>query len=225
MRKARHHFEQRLSHVSAPFLVAAPGSPASSAPARTLQLFPSTQTCTREKGPRGHRQCPKSAGQLWESAAKKAEGVVGSSETISKNAEKLSQNAGQLWSSAKTTLGPAGEKAEALVGSTLQRLGPTGKKAAEMIGPARKSFMYNMAVFREICKQVYHAELQFPSSASTWRTAYETLYKRATDPAYWRGIVQSGEITKVGIYAVEAYGIFKIGEIIGRRKVVGYPLH
>ncbi|KAJ6512941.1 mitochondrial ATP synthase g subunit-domain-containing protein, partial [Mycena sanguinolenta] len=82
-----------------------------------------------------------------------------------------------------------------------------------------------LAVSREIVKQVYHAELQFPSSASTWRTAYETLYQRATDPAYWRGIVQSGEIAKVGIYALEAYGIFKIGEIIGRRKIVGYPLH
>ncbi|KAJ7261719.1 mitochondrial ATP synthase g subunit-domain-containing protein [Mycena haematopus] len=167
----------------------------------------------------------KSAGQLWESATKKAEEVVGSPETISKNAEKLGKNAGQLWASAKTTLGPTAEKAEALVGSTLQRLGPTGKKAAEMIQPARKSFLYNLAVSREIAKQVYHAELQFPRSASTWRTAYETLYRRATDPAYWRGIVQSGEIAKVGIYAVEAYGIFKIGEIIGRRKIVGYPVH
>ncbi|KAK7033392.1 hypothetical protein R3P38DRAFT_3313391 [Favolaschia claudopus] len=167
----------------------------------------------------------KSAGQLWESATKKAEEVVGSSETISKNAEKLSENAGKLWSSAKTTLGPAAEKAEAVVGSTLQRLGPTGQKAADMIGPARKSFLYNFAVFRELWQQVYHAELHFPSSSATWRTAYETLYKRAIDPSYWRGIMQSGEIARVGIYAVEAYGIFKIGEILGRRKLVGYPLH
>ncbi|KAJ7679067.1 hypothetical protein DFH06DRAFT_1165618 [Mycena polygramma] len=167
----------------------------------------------------------KSAGQLWESATKKAEEVVGSSETLSKNAEKLSQNAGQLWSSAKTRLGPAAEKAEVLVGSTLERLGPTGQKAAGMIAPARKSFLYNFAVFREVVKQVYNAELQFPKDASTWRTAYETLYKRAIDASYWRGIMQTGEIARVGIYAVEAYGLFKIGEIIGRRKVVGYPLH
>ncbi|KAJ7158480.1 hypothetical protein C8R46DRAFT_1178018 [Mycena filopes] len=130
-----------------------------------------------------------------------------SSETISKNAEKLSKNAGQLWSSAKTTLGPAAEKAEAVVGS------------------ARKSLFYNFAVARELAKQVYRAELQFPKDAGAFRTAYETLYQRAIDPAYWRGIMQSGEIARVGIYAVEAYGIFKIGEIIGRRKVVGYPVH
>ncbi|KAJ7067217.1 hypothetical protein C8F01DRAFT_1120666 [Mycena amicta] len=167
----------------------------------------------------------KTAGQLWENATKKAGEVVGSQEAISKNAEKLSKNAGQLWSSAKTALGPVAEKAEALAGSTLQRLGPTGKKASEMIGPARKSFLYNFAVFREIVKQVYRAELQFPKDAATFRTAYETLYRRAIDLSYWRGIIQSGEIARVGIYAVEAYGIFKIGEILGRRKLVGYPLH
>ncbi|KAJ7512726.1 mitochondrial ATP synthase g subunit-domain-containing protein [Mycena galericulata] len=167
----------------------------------------------------------KNASQLWETATKKAEEVVGSPETISKNAEKLGKNAGQLWTSAKTTLGPAAEKAEVLLGSTLNRLGPTGKKAAEMIGPARKSFLYNFAVAREIVKQVYRAELQPPKDVATVRTAYETLYRRATDASYWRSIVQNGEIAKVGIYALEAYGIFKIGEIIGRRKIVGYPLH
>ncbi|KAF7327963.1 hypothetical protein MKEN_00376500 [Mycena kentingensis (nom. inval.)] len=167
----------------------------------------------------------KTAGQLWESATKKAGDVVGSQEALSKNAEKLSKNAGQLWSSAKTTLGPVAEKAEAMVGSTLQRLGPTGKKAADAIAPARKSFLYNFAVFRELVKLVYRAELQFPKDAATWRTTYETLYRRAIDLSYWRTIVQNGQIARVGIYAVEAYGIFKIGEILGRRKLVGYPLH
>ncbi|KAJ7476158.1 mitochondrial ATP synthase g subunit-domain-containing protein [Mycena latifolia] len=128
----------------------------------------------------------KSAGQLWESATKKAE---------------------EFWASAKTTLGPAAEKAEALLGS------------------AKNSFLYNFAVFREIVKQVYRAELQPPKDLATVRAAYETLYKRAMDASYWRGIMQSGEIARVGIYAVEAYGIFKIGEIIGRRKLVGYPVH
>ncbi|KAJ7018814.1 hypothetical protein C8F04DRAFT_362840 [Mycena alexandri] len=187
--------------------------------------FNSSQPTPEKKAQEVLANAQKNAGQLWESATKKAEEVVGSSETISKNAEKLGKSAGQLWSSAKTTLGPAAEKAEAVVGSTLQRLGPTGKKAAELIGPARKSFFYNFAVARELVKQVYHAELQFPKDVGAFRTAYETLYQRAVDPNYWRGIMQSGEIARVGIYAVEAYGIFKIGEIIGRRKVVGYPVH
>ncbi|KAF7316599.1 hypothetical protein HMN09_00392400 [Mycena chlorophos] len=139
------------------------------------------------------------------------------------------KTATQLWASAKTTLGPVAQKAEEVAGSTLQRLGPTGQKAAEMIGPARSSLMYNLSVARELAKQIYHAELTFPTgpngAVATFRTAYETLYKRAIDLSYWRGLIQSGDIARVGVYAVEAYGIFKIGEIIGRRKVVGYPVH
>lgn len=64
---------------------------------------------------------------------------------------------------------------------------------------------------REFLKQVYVAErLQPPTSLSTLQNAYSTLWSRATNPAYWRELVRSGEWTKVGIYAVEAYGIFKV---------------
>jgi hypothetical protein len=34
--------------------------------------------------------------------------------------------------------------------------------------------------------------------------------------------VQSGEWKRVAVYAAEAYGIFTIGEMIGRRHMVGY---
>lgn len=37
-------------------------------------------------------------------------------------------------------------------------------------------------------------------------------------------MIQSGEWKKYGIYAIEAYGIMKIGEMIGRRHIVGYKL-
>ncbi|CAK5268291.1 unnamed protein product [Mycena citricolor] len=124
-----------------------------------------------------------------------------------KNAQK---NASQALDSAMKTLGPAAAKAEAFATSTLQRLGPAGKKAADFIGPARTSFTYNFAVFREIVKQVYRAELTPPKDLATVRAAYETLYKRAIDPTYWRGIIQSGEIARVGVYAAEAYGIYKV---------------
>jgi F-type H+-transporting ATPase subunit g len=63
-------------------------------------------------------------------------------------------------------------------------------------------------------KQVYRAELQPPKDMATIRTAYETLFKRATDLSYWRSIMQSGEIARVGIYAVEAYGIFKVSVFV-----------
>jgi len=104
-------------------------------------------------------------------------------------------------------------------------MGPVGERAGNMLGSYREPLMYNLSVAREFLKQVYVAErLQPPTSVSTITSAYSTLWSRASNPAYWRELVRSGEWTKVGVYAVEAYGIYKIGEIIGRRSLVGYKV-
>ena len=42
-----------------------------------------------------------------------------------------------------------------------------------------------------------------------WGT-YGTLWGRARSVAYWRKVVASGEWARLGVYAVEAYGIFKV---------------
>lgn len=71
--------------------------------------------------------------------------------------------------------------------------------------------MYNLSVAREFLKQVYVAErLQPPSSLPAMTSVYSTLWARATNPAYWRELVRSGDWAKVSVYAVEAYGIFKV---------------
>ncbi|CAL1715929.1 unnamed protein product [Somion occarium] len=104
-------------------------------------------------------------------------------------------------------------------------LGPVGERIGNMLGAYRQPLLYNFSVAREFLKQVYIAErLQPPTSMSTITNAYTALWSRARNPAYWREIVRTGEWRKVGIYAVEAYGIFKVGEIIGRRSFVGYKV-
>jgi len=71
--------------------------------------------------------------------------------------------------------------------------------------------MYNLSVARELLKQVYVKErLQPPTNFGVVRSAYSELWSRATNPTYWRGILNNGEWAKVSIYAVEAYGIFKV---------------
>lgn len=86
--------------------------------------------------------------------------------------------------------------------------------------------MYNLSVTREFLKQVYVAEkLAPPTSFSAITEAYTTLFNRARDLNYWRELARSGAWAKVGIYALEAYGVFKIGEMVGRRSVVGYTLN
>lgn len=75
----------------------------------------------------------------------------------------------------------------------------------------RDPLLYNLNVTRELLKQVYVAErLQPPTSFSTLQSAYCTMWSRASNPAYWKEIAKTGELAKVGIYAVEAYGIFKV---------------
>jgi len=104
--------------------------------------------------------------------------------------------------------------------------GPLGEKAGDLLGAYREPLKYNFAVAREILKQVYVAErLQPPTSLSAIQNAYSTIWARASNPSYWRGVLQSGEWMKLSVYALEAYGIFKIGEIVGRRSLVGYNLH
>jgi F-type H+-transporting ATPase subunit g len=78
---------------------------------------------------------------------------------------------------------------------------------------------------KELLKQVYIKEsLAPPKSLSEITQAYRVLWEQASSVQWWRNALESGEWQKVGIYALEAYGIFHIGEMIGRRSIVGYNL-
>ncbi|KAH9046131.1 hypothetical protein EDB84DRAFT_1586989 [Lactarius hengduanensis] len=82
-------------------------------------------------------------------------------------------------------------------------LGPLGARLSGLLGSYQQPVRYNLSVAREVLKHVYTAErLQPPTSLGA--------------------VVASGEWARLGVYAVEAYGIFKIGEIVGRRSLVGY---
>jgi len=122
-------------------------------------------------------------------------------------------------SAAQQTAGKALESANAVAGRITGGLGG-------LLGSWRQPIFYNLAVAREVAKQVYIREnLAPPTSIAQLTDAYWSIFAKARDPNYWRGIAQSGEWVTVGVYAVEAYFIFKIGEMIGRRSLVGYPIH
>ncbi|KAH9063582.1 hypothetical protein EDB87DRAFT_1673362 [Lactarius vividus] len=88
-------------------------------------------------------------------------------------------------------------------------LGPFGARLSGLLGSYQQPVRYNLSVAREVLKHVYTAErLQPPTSLGAVFGTYGTLW--------------GGEWARLGVYAVEAYGIFKIGEIVGRRSLVGY---
>ncbi|GLB37810.1 putative mitochondrial ATP synthase g subunit [Lyophyllum shimeji] len=125
---------------------------------------------------------------------------------------------------AKEALNSAQKTAEKLGEGAVKFLGPAGEKAGNLLGAYREPLLYNLAVAREFVKQVYRSEGLQPPSLNTVKEAYKTIWSRGTNPEWWRASLQNGDIARVGIHALEAYGIFKIGEIIGRRSLIGYHL-
>ena len=122
---------------------------------------------------------------------------------------------------------------------------PLYRKSDMLCTAYQQPVKYNLAVAREVLKHVYTAErLQPPTSFGAVLGTYSTLWARARSIGYWRDVVRSGEYARLGVYAIEAYGIFKVrvlassplfsserawpffqvGEIVGRRSFVGYNL-
>ncbi|KAG6873533.1 hypothetical protein C0995_014403 [Termitomyces sp. Mi166 len=126
---------------------------------------------------------------------------------------------------AKDALGSAAQNAGKAWEGAVKFLGPVGEKAASLLGAYRQPLFYNLAVGREIIKQIYRTEALAPPSVSAIQTAYKTIWSSITNVAYLRQIAGNGDLARVGIYALEAYGIFKIGEMFGRRSLIGYDLH
>ncbi|KAK2464144.1 hypothetical protein APHAL10511_003837 [Amanita phalloides] len=143
-----------------------------------------------------HRIFARNASSGAEGSQKKAQDALASAQ----------KHAGQVWEGTKKALEPAGQRFGSLLGSYKQPL------------------FYNFAVARELVKQVYRAERLSPPSLHTVQTAYSTLVSRAVSPAFWSEAVVSGEILRIVVYGLEAYGIFKIGEMIGRRSWIGYNI-
>ncbi|KAI0261181.1 mitochondrial ATP synthase g subunit-domain-containing protein [Gloeopeniophorella convolvens] len=102
-------------------------------------------------------------------------------------------------------------------------LSAVGGRLSGLLGSYQQPVRYNLSVAREVFKHIYTAErLQPPRSLDAVRSAYSTLFARGSSVTFWREAVRSGEWARIGVYAVEAYGVFKIGEIVGRRSLVGY---
>lgn len=91
-----------------------------------------------------------------------------------------------------------------------------------------KTFYYSKVV-GELSKQVYLKEGLQPPAISDFQSVYTKLYKQALDLALkprqslslFKNI-QKDSVLKYGAYGVQLAGLYSLGEVIGRRKVVGY---
>ncbi|KIO28376.1 hypothetical protein M407DRAFT_243045 [Tulasnella calospora MUT 4182] len=122
--------------------------------------------------------------------------------------------------------GKAAQETAAKVGQFASKYaGGVGQKVEHYLQSYRGPVVYNSQVVLQVLKQVYRAEkLAPPKSLAEVQSAYKTLFENAKNLKYWQDLWASGLWKKVAIGGLEVYGIFKIGEIIGRRSLIGYKL-
>ena len=70
--------------------------------------------------------------------------------------------------------------------------------------------LYNLAVARELAKQIYVAERLAPPNLAAVKEAYAQIWSTVSSPAALRAFASSGNVSQVGIYGLQAYGIFKV---------------
>lgn len=91
-----------------------------------------------------------------------------------------------------------------------------------------KSIFYGK-VAAEVSKQIYVKEGLKPPSVNEFKTVYNNLYKQAlqysVNPMSVLNCVKNikkPEAIKYGSYFVQFLGFYSLGQIIGRRKLIGY---
>ncbi|KAF8893274.1 hypothetical protein CPB85DRAFT_226919 [Mucidula mucida] len=133
-------------------------------------------------------------------------------------------------------VGPMGERASAYVGPMAERVstlaGPVAERVSTLAGPLAQRVSAlagpQFATASAVVKHVYRAEQLSPKpllNADIWKNAAQEIV--ALSRSSWTALKarQVPFTARAAVIAVEAWGIYKVGEIIGRRSLVGYNLH
>lgn len=173
-------------------------SPSSQMASNSLRQLPRSFRTNFSK--RFYSTPPSSSQQSGEQLQKKAtEFAASTQETLNK-----------VWGATKKNLGPFGDRLAGSLGCKSQSKGRKGGIVDASLTAYRAPVTYNLQVTREILKQVYVAErLQIPHW-TTFVSEYVSLWSRVRNPSFLRELIRSGGWMKVGVYAIEGYGIFKV---------------
>ncbi|KAG0371949.1 hypothetical protein BGX24_000947 [Mortierella sp. AD032] len=94
----------------------------------------------------------------------------------------------------------------------------------KILSALRGPVLYNVKVAGQVAKQVYIREGMAPPSGAQFQTARDAALKFIWDARQaktWRTISKT-QYLNAGLVAAEAYVFFMVGEIIGRRNLIGY---
>ncbi|PLW56281.1 hypothetical protein PCANC_04093 [Puccinia coronata f. sp. avenae] len=102
--------------------------------------------------------------------------------------------------------------------------GKLGKRMNGLLGSYSEPLAHNYQFTKEVLKQVYMKENLAPPKVEQVKAAYRELAANASSLLFWRQALESGDWKRLAVYGIEAVGLFSIGEMIGRRHIVGYKL-
>lgn len=84
--------------------------------------------------------------------------------------------------------------------------------------------VYDAKVAGEIAKQVYTKEgMSFPSGKQ-FSEAQQYVQKDLLNASTWKNITKR-DVAKGAVVAAEIYTFFLIGEVVGRRNLIGYKIN
>ncbi|KAK9234956.1 mitochondrial ATP synthase g subunit-domain-containing protein [Lipomyces kononenkoae] len=113
--------------------------------------------------------------------------------------------------------------------STLNGLVARANAAVANVKKLADSGIYWSKVVAEVSKQVYLKESFAPPTLAQFRSTFNGFHGTvlpyfATPEAFISGVksVTGATVFKFVGYSIQLFGAFSLGEIIGRRKIVGY---
>ncbi|CAG8510031.1 5020_t:CDS:2, partial [Acaulospora colombiana] len=124
---------------------------------------------------------------------------------------------------AKLTIGSnaafRGLYARSLTSQATEKASNAAKGTLSKIAGFQKPIVYNARVLKEIAKEVYVKENLRPPSAAQISEVWEGL--KSIRPSDINKL-SSDDIKTIGVRSLECLGFFIIGEVIGRRGLIGY---
>ncbi|EFP85571.2 uncharacterized protein PGTG_11927 [Puccinia graminis f. sp. tritici CRL 75-36-700-3] len=99
-----------------------------------------------------------------------------------------------------------------------------GKRFDGLLGSYSQPVSQNYQFTKEVLKQVYIKENLAPPKLEQIKSSYHEILRNVSSLNFWKQSLESGDWKRLAVYGVEAVGLFSIGEMIGRRHIVGYKL-
>ncbi|KAJ9298851.1 hypothetical protein DTO271G3_3093 [Paecilomyces variotii] len=171
-------------------------------------------------------------------ASSTSEAATKAKESAANAASKAQQGLSRVTSSA----GPAIAGAASNIGSALRKVGGRTGKVIAYIDTLIPPTVYYSKVGIELAKLVFRGQKMTPPNLATFQAYFEPVINIIRNPSNLRNVkipspqallgrlrnADKKELAFYGVTAAEVLGFFTIGEIIGRRNVVGYrgePAH